>query len=178
MNYYTFYWRDGTKSILQGTSVEVAFNASYSAGAINAVDFYSNGVDHGHYWDPQKHDWVSKADLRLEISAWNSMSNEEKLIALKSAKTIDIEDTDGWHFGVSFTTYLDEDLGYYYVGNFSYHHSNPESCSRELKCGLMGRLYVDPDHLEPLTSIIDDFIVLKPVCFQTLDEILAEKVLR
>lgn len=178
MSFYTFYWRNGTKSILQGTSVEVAFNASYSAGAISAVDFYSNGVDHGHYWDPQKHEWIRKADLRLEISAWNGMSSEEKLTTLKSAKTVDIEDTDGWHFGVSFTTYLDEDLGYYYVGKFSYCHSAPESSSRELKSGVVGRLYVDPDHLDPLVQIIDDFIVLKPVKFQTLDEILAEKVLR
>ena len=65
MKYFTFYWRDGTKSILQGASVELAFNSSYSAGAISAVDFYSNGVDYGYYWDPQKHEWIRKADLRL-----------------------------------------------------------------------------------------------------------------
>ena len=178
MSFYTFYWRNGTKSILQGTSVEVAFNASYSAGAISAVDFYSNGVDHGHYWDSQKHEWVRKIDLRLEISVWKGMSVEEKLTTLKSAKTVDIEDVDGWHFGLSFTSYTDEDLGYYRVGIFSYHHSNPESSGRELKSGVVGRLYVDPDHLEPFVQIIDDFIILKPVKFQTLDEILAEKVLR
>ena len=178
MSFYTFYWRRGTKSILQGTSVEVAFNASYSAGAISAVDFYSNGVDYGYYWDPQKHEWVPKKDLRLGISAWNGMSVEEKLTTLKSAKTVDIEDNDGWHFGVSFTNYTDEDLGYYYVGNFSYHHSDPESSDRELKPGVVGRLYIDPDHLDPLVQIVDDFIALKPVKFQTLDEILAEKVLR
>ena len=178
MSFYTFYWRDGAKSILQGASVEAAFNASYSAGAINAVDFYSNGVDHDYYWNPHKHDWVSKVDLRLEISVWNGMSTEEKLAALKSAKTVDIEDVDGWHFEISFTTYLDEDFGYYYVGNFSCHHTNPEASGRELNSGVVGRLYVDPDHLEPLTSIIDDFIVLKPVKFQTLDEILAEKAIR
>ena len=178
MNYFTFYWQRGTKSILQGTSVEAAFNASYSAGAISAVDFYFNGIDHGYYWEPQKHEWVRKTDLRLGISTWNVMSAEEKLAALKSAKTVDIEDTDGWHFGLSFTNYLDDDMGYYYVGNFSYHHIAPESSGRELKSGVIGRLYVDPDHLDPLVPIIDDFIVMKPVKFQTLDEILAEKVLR
>ncbi len=178
MSFYTFYWRDGTKSILQGTSAESAFSASYSAGAINAVDLYSNGVDHGHYWDPHKHEWISKAEIRLEISAWNGMSDEEKLTILKTAETLDIEDNDGWHFRVSFTTYVDEDLGYYYVGNFSYYHSNPESSGRELKSGVVGRLYVDPDHLDPLVHIVNDFIVLKSVSFQTLDEILAEKVLQ
>ena len=178
MTYFTFYWRDGTKSILQGASVEVAFNTSYSAGAISAIDFYSNGVDHSHHWDSQKHDWVPKKDLRLGISVWNGMSAEEKLTSLKSSGTIDIEDNDGWHFGVSFTNYTDEDLGYYYVGNFSYHHSDPESSDRELKPGVVGRLYIDPDHLDPLVQIVDDFIALKPVKFQSLDEILAEKAIR
>lgn len=41
---FTLYWLHGEKQVVKGTSIEDAFTrAGYGAGAIRAIDFYSNG---------------------------------------------------------------------------------------------------------------------------------------
>lgn len=57
MKKYTFYWLDGTKSILEGHSVEDAFRkGGYNNGAVNSLDFTMNGEDDSYSWI--SHRWI------------------------------------------------------------------------------------------------------------------------
>lgn len=41
---FTLYWIGGKREVIKGNTIEDAFTkAGYSAGAVRAVDFYSNG---------------------------------------------------------------------------------------------------------------------------------------
>lgn len=51
MKTFTIYWLDGKKEFLQGNSISNAFNsAGYGAGALQAVDFYTEGEDDSYEW--------------------------------------------------------------------------------------------------------------------------------
>ena len=48
---YTFYWLDGTREVLEGSSPEDALNkAGYGFGAIKALDFYIFGSHSEYKW--------------------------------------------------------------------------------------------------------------------------------
>lgn len=56
---FTIYWRDGTKSKLEGPTVEQALTtAGYGGGATTAIDFYANDDDDSYEW--VDHDWKKK----------------------------------------------------------------------------------------------------------------------
>jgi len=49
--YFTFYWKDGSRQVLPGKTVQQAFsNAGFGAGAIAALDFHAPGDDHSWLW--------------------------------------------------------------------------------------------------------------------------------
>lgn len=56
---FFIYWRDGRKQQVVGRDIADAFTrAGYGGGAINAVDFYKQGVDN-YEWNAEKKTWVS-----------------------------------------------------------------------------------------------------------------------
>lgn len=56
---YKVYWLDGTSELIQGNDITDAFNkAGYGAGAINAIDFYSDKPDEKYMYDKLNHEWV------------------------------------------------------------------------------------------------------------------------
>lgn len=61
MKTYTLYWLDGKREVIQGRTIEHAFNkAGIGAGAIPKLDFFTHGEDHKYEWDKEKRDWIRK----------------------------------------------------------------------------------------------------------------------
>jgi len=57
---FYIYWRDGKKQKMQGRDIADAFSkAGFGGGAINAVDFYKEGVDN-YEWNKETHNWEAK----------------------------------------------------------------------------------------------------------------------
>lgn len=58
---YTLYWRNGVREVIDcnpGDDINTAMtNAGYDGRALNALDFYYPGVDHGYSWHPQDKCW-------------------------------------------------------------------------------------------------------------------------
>lgn len=58
MERYTYYWRDGSREVLEGTDFINAFTrAGYSSGAVRALDFFMEGDDKEYEWDSECHTW-------------------------------------------------------------------------------------------------------------------------
>lgn len=173
MKYFTFYWRDGSKAIIQGVDVTAAFNSSYGRGALTALDFYTEGLDFSYYWSSSKHEWVQKEPIYLEHREWVSKTADQKLSLLGCSERL-CSITGNVSRCISFRTYQDQDLGYYYIGVFK---ENAEIPNQEKTCMKLGRRNVDPGRLDLLIPFIDQFFAGEPVEFQTLDDILAEKMI-
>ena len=61
MKEFTIFWKDGKRDVLKGSDVANAFTrAGYGAGALGAVDFYSNGNDNSYEFDSTAYKWISK----------------------------------------------------------------------------------------------------------------------
>lgn len=64
---FTFYWRDGKRSVLKGSTVENAFTrAGYDAGALPAVDWYDRGDTDTHTWDTDIKNWVKRPEKEFQ----------------------------------------------------------------------------------------------------------------
>lgn len=63
---FTVFWRDGSRKILKGVSVEDAFNkAGYGNGSLRAVDFYKEGVDLSYHFKDKA--WIEKEAYHIHI---------------------------------------------------------------------------------------------------------------
>jgi hypothetical protein len=63
---FTVFWRDGSRKILKGVSVEDAFNrAGYGNGSLRAVDFYKEGVDLSYRFKDKA--WIEKEAYHIHI---------------------------------------------------------------------------------------------------------------
>lgn len=77
-NYFTIYWKDGTKNIISGNSIEEAFTvAGYSAGVLKGIVGYSEGVEDTHYWDADKNEWLKYIPLHIYTSDFQTINNEQ-----------------------------------------------------------------------------------------------------
>jgi len=55
---FYIYWRDGRKQQVVGHDIADAFSkAGYGGGAINAIDFYKQGVDN-YEWNSEQRTWL------------------------------------------------------------------------------------------------------------------------
>jgi hypothetical protein len=58
---FTLYWLHGKKEVIEGESVESAFNAAgIGAGAIRALDFYANGDLDEYDYNKEERTWKRK----------------------------------------------------------------------------------------------------------------------
>jgi len=79
--YFTIYWRNGDRSVIQGPTIDQAFtNAGYGAGAMSAVDWYDNGVTETHSWDKDSHSWIEYMPIRIhhENEIWDKPFKDVK----------------------------------------------------------------------------------------------------
>ena len=173
MKYFTFYWGDGSKAFLQGNDAISTLISNYSRGALSALDFYSEGVKFGLFWNKSSREWKQKTPNRLQQNEWGSKTPEQKLELLECSEYL-CSDYQGSERYISFKVHIDPDLGHYFIAVFQigdeFHYAGDYSY-------LSGGRYVSPDRLDLLIPYIDHFFAGEPVELQTLDEILAEKVL-
>ena len=58
MKQFGLYWRDGKHEVVEGDNITQAVNsAGYGAGALGALDFYTNNGVKEYSWDAQTKDW-------------------------------------------------------------------------------------------------------------------------
>lgn len=63
-NVFTLFWLDGKREVIEGNTIASAFTfAGYGAGAIRALDFYSNGDDTSYIWIRKDRTWEKKEVL-------------------------------------------------------------------------------------------------------------------
>lgn len=61
---FTIWWRDGTRSVIEGVSIDDAFTkAGYGAGAVKAVDWYDRGDVDTHYWCTATKNWLRRTPI-------------------------------------------------------------------------------------------------------------------
>jgi hypothetical protein len=60
-NEYTFYWYDGTREVLRGSTKAAALNnAGYGHGALGALDRICEGDDDNYIFSKEQHKWIHK----------------------------------------------------------------------------------------------------------------------
>lgn len=65
---FTIYWKHGTKSFVEGPTIEQAFtNAGYGAGAVTAIDWYDHGETSTHDWSIEQKKWIRKSPEASEM---------------------------------------------------------------------------------------------------------------
>ena len=64
---FTIFWKDGDRTLLKGgaTFDQAANNAGYGAGAVAAMDFYTEGDDQNYSWDVVQRRWLQISDKKV-----------------------------------------------------------------------------------------------------------------
>lgn len=58
MKEFTLFWLNGESEVIKGNSISDAVNKQYSAGAMRALDFYSDGdVRNEYVWNNSEKSW-------------------------------------------------------------------------------------------------------------------------
>lgn len=72
---YTLFWLTGNSEIVEGDTISEALNgAGYSAGALRALDFYSEGDKIGDYsWVSSSRSWVPAKISGRIYNPWSSL---------------------------------------------------------------------------------------------------------
>lgn len=90
--WFTIYWLDGSKSFVYGATIEGAFtSAGYGGGAVNAIDWYDNGISNTHNYDHKKKEWVPFTTLELTENEFKVMDMLNILDSLKASDSIQVK---------------------------------------------------------------------------------------
>ena len=81
-NFYTFYWLDGSKSVIKGDNVEGALDSCISAGAMKALIFYAEGLDNNWHYYKEEKAWKKCQPVNIHIIDIKNNVNSEALIRL------------------------------------------------------------------------------------------------
>jgi hypothetical protein len=55
---YTLYWLDGKREVIEGSGISAAVtHAGYGNGAIQALDFFTEGDNHDYVWNFVTRTW-------------------------------------------------------------------------------------------------------------------------
>lgn len=80
MKNFTLYWRDGRRQIIQGPTIEEAFTAAgYSAGAINAIDWYTEGITYTDAYNKETRSWEELETPYKDFTVYWPNGNRENL---------------------------------------------------------------------------------------------------
>lgn len=59
---FTLYWLTGKRETIEGPTIKEAFSsAGLGAGAISALDFYTEGDDTNYIYNKKEHTWQSQS---------------------------------------------------------------------------------------------------------------------
>lgn len=97
-NAFTIYWKGGTRNIVKGIDIADAFHkGGYGGGAINAVDWYDNGITYTHDYNKETKQWDKLETPYLDFTVYWPDGKKEHLAgtdikqALKRAGREDFE---------------------------------------------------------------------------------------
>ena len=61
MKKFTLFWLDGKREVITGESIgDAARKAGIQKGALQSLDFYSDGDDDSWEWNSERRSWVAK----------------------------------------------------------------------------------------------------------------------
>jgi len=85
-NKFTIYWKDGSRKVITGVTMEDAFTAAgYDAEAVAAIDWYDNGISQTHHYHTETKKWVKYEPVRIASNSslfYNTELNVSDLIGI------------------------------------------------------------------------------------------------
>ena len=85
-NKFTIYWKDGSRKVITGVTMEDAFTAAgYGAGAVAAIDWYDNGISQTHHYNMETKEWVKYEPVHIHADSslfYNTELNVSDLIGI------------------------------------------------------------------------------------------------
>ena len=67
MSKFTLYWKDGKRSVVEGSTIEDAFTtAGYGKSAVQVLDFFIPEDNHGYAWNSKTREWDRVVPLNKE----------------------------------------------------------------------------------------------------------------
>lgn len=147
---YTVYWLGGNRQIIWGASIENAFTlAGYGGGAVNAVDFYKEGLDCSYYRDADTKQWVPKTSFEFDarddadrIKKWLGANLKSGVIS--GARYVR-ENKDIVTIGLTYGDFAGGAIMFLFVGTAEYMHgSYSEEDDADHHYMSNGTLYFQP----------------------------------
>lgn len=151
-NKFTIYWKDGSRNVITGVTVEDAFTAAgYSAGAVSAIDWYDNGISQTHHYNTETKEWVKYEPIHIHANSslfYNSEINVNDLVVIlrKHRKIIvDFPNKDILLIQHKFAQYSEGWAEIIYIAYGEYNNdSGEEDGGYHNACGTQ---YFDPDRI-------------------------------
>lgn len=128
-NYFTLYWMNGSRNIIQGPNIETAFtNAGFGGGSIKALDWYEEGIADAHYYDKSKKAWVEYEPLHIhgqDIKSHSEASLVEMfykhrniIVQFESKDELYLSQSIGNYAQIGWVDHLSIVYGEWYKGNY------------------------------------------------------------
>lgn len=149
---FTIYWKDGSRKVITGVTMEDAFTAAgYGAGAVAAIDWYDNGISQTHHYNMETKEWVKYESVHIASNSslfYNTELNGSDLIGIfrKHRKIIvDFPNKDILLIRHKFEEFSEGWAEVIYIGYGEYtNDSGEEDDGYHNACGTE---YFDPDRI-------------------------------
>lgn len=85
--FFTIYWLNGTRTVIQGETIEQAFTAAgYDDSTVKSINWYDNGVSETHFWNQKE--WVKYEPICIHAGddLWKKPFSEVKEVLVKYLK--------------------------------------------------------------------------------------------
>lgn len=158
MKFFTIYWLGGNRSVVNGKDIADAFSrAGYGGGAVNAIDWYDEGVSETHFYNKQERQWERYVPLHIYCTAFNDVKDKlasflekhhEIIIDFPSRDQLSLRYAFGDFFRLGWTKYIEivyaefmdgpyhddgEEDHHFMTANVEYHNPlNPETAIEAL----------------------------------------------
>lgn len=155
--YFTIYWLGGSRNVVHGKSIEDAFTrAGYGGGAVNAIDWYDNGISETHWYDKDAKEWkkyepkvvfgpdfgMDKPNAPQEIET--ILKNHRSLILILPNKDqYSISYEYGCFAGIGWVYYIHIVFGKYHQGSYGGSEDDDEFSHHFMACASE---YFDVEH--------------------------------
>ena len=151
-NKFTIYWKDGSRKVITGVTMEDAFTtAGYGAGAVAAIDWYDNGISQTHHYNMETKEWVKYESVHIASNSslfYNTELNVSDLIGIlrKHRKIIvDFPNEDILFIQHKFEEFSEGWAEVIYIAHGEYNNDSDEEDDGYYN--VSGTQYFDPDRI-------------------------------
>lgn len=131
--YFTLYWLGGSRNVIKGKDIADAFTkAGYGGGAVNALDWYDNGISETHWYDKEAKEWKKYVPQYafaedFGIDKPNAPQEIETILKNFRSLTLTMPNKDeysisyeyGCYAGIGWVHYIQISYGEYQKGSYS-----------------------------------------------------------